>query len=299
MLSVFAAACSAVDGAVPTTAAAATPSPTTPATAPEPATTTALRSETAETVTLDVQGGTRSYELFIPGGFPDVPAALVLDLHGALGTPEMQDRLSGMKAKAAEEGFIVAQPVGVLRSWDIITGDGDDVAFLRAVVADVAARTAIDSDRVFATGMSNGGGMAERLGCVSGDLFAAIAPVAGWYVAAVECTGQGPPVMAFHGTADFVVPYNGDGPLFVPVEEWAAEWAERNGCIDAPEESRLAADVVERTWPGCDRDVSLVIVEGGGHGWPGTSDETFGLASSDSIDATDLIWSFFEAHPRR
>jgi polyhydroxybutyrate depolymerase len=82
------------------------------------------------------------------------------------------------------------------------------------------------------------------------------------------------------------------------VDDWAAGWAERNGCTVAPTESRLAADVVSSTWSDCDADVQLITVEGGGHGWPGTSDATFGMATTDSIDATDLIWEFFAAHAR-
>jgi polyhydroxybutyrate depolymerase len=250
-------------------------------------------------VTLAVDGRERRYELFVPGGYPDVPSPLVIDLHGALGTPDMQESLSGMRRKAAEEGFIVAQPAGQLRSWDIITGGDDDVAFVEAVIADVASRASVDPDRIYAAGMSNGGGMAERLACAAGDTFAAIAPVAGWHVPAVECNGEPVPLLAFHGTADLVVPYDGTGPLFVPVEEWVGEWAARNRCDPEPTAQRLTEDVTTLIWNGCEADTQLVTVEGGGHGWPGSEVSILALSSTDTIDATDMIWEFFAAHPRR
>ena len=56
--------------------------------------------------------------------------------------------------------------------------DVDDVGFIEAVVAEIGTGLELDRQRIFATGMSNGGIMAYRLACES-DLFAAIAPVAG------------------------------------------------------------------------------------------------------------------------
>lgn len=290
----MAAACANVDAG--TVIDPADPSATAPTIAPS--TTVPLRAQIDETVTLDFEGNERRYELFAAGGFPDTPSAVVVDLHGALGTPADQDALSGMRRKAAQEGFVVAQPAGLLRSWDTISGNGSDVAFIRAVVADVAARTAIDPQRIYATGMSNGGGMADRLGCAAPDLFAAIAPVAGWYVPAVACAGAPVPVMAFHGTADPVVPYEGAGALFVPVEEWADAWAERNGCAPGPLDEQVRDDVVVRTWSDCDVEVALYVVQDGGHGWPGTTDPIRAAASTGSIDATELIWDFFAANPK-
>jgi polyhydroxybutyrate depolymerase len=297
-LAVGAAACTS-DNADPVTV----PQPNTlgPTTAPSTITTTTtvpIRRGIDESIVIEFGGGERRYHLFVPGGFPDVASPLVVDLHGALGTPDMQDALSGMRAKAVEEGFVVVQPAGLLRSWDIITGGDGDVAFVMAVIADAQARTAVDADRIYATGMSNGGGMAERLACSAGDTFAAFAPVAGWHVPAVECNGDQVPLLAFHGTADLVVPYDGTGPLFVPVEEWVAEWAVRNGCDPTPVEERLTDDVTTLIWAGCSADTQLVTIEGGGHGWPGSEVSILALSSTDTIDATDMIWDFFVAHPR-
>ncbi|MDJ0960911.1 MAG: PHB depolymerase family esterase [Acidimicrobiia bacterium] len=312
VLAGLAAACSGDDPAAttnspnPTTATTAAPttSPTTtvPATTPTttvPPTTMAMRASVDELITIEFDGRERRYHLFIPGGFPETPAPLVVDIHPALSTPNDQEALSGMRIKAAEEGFIVAQPAGQFRSWDIITGNGNDVAFIRAVVADVQSRTPIDVDRIYATGMSNGGGLTDQLACTAGDLFAAAAPVAGWYVPSVECPDDAVvPVMAFHGTDDFVVPYDGMGLFFVDVEEWAAEWAARNGCAAEPTDERITEDVVKRTWAGCDADTHLFTIEGGAHGWPGSDVSIIAVSSTNTISATDLIWDFFVANPK-
>lgn len=282
------------DPSIPTSVVTSAPAATT-----APTTTQAIRTQVDELVTIDVDGRERRYHLFIPGGGPEEPAPLVVDIHPALSTPEDQEALSGMRIKAAAEGFIVAQPAGQLRSWDIITGNGDDVAFIRAVVADVQSRTPIDPDRIYATGMSNGGGLTDQLACTAGDLFAAAAPVAGWYVPSVECGDDAViPVMAFHGTADLVVPYSGMGPFFVAVEEWAADWAVRNGCDTEPTDERITDDVVKRSWSGCEADTHLFTIEGGAHGWPGSDVSILAVSSTDTISATDLIWDFFVAHPK-
>jgi polyhydroxybutyrate depolymerase len=252
-----------------------------------------------ETFTIDVSGEARDYDLFVPASL-ETPASLVLDLHGLTGTPADQDLLSGMQAKAEVEGFIVAQPVGTAGAWDAFADRDQDLAFLRAVVAHVAERVEIDPARVFATGMSNGGGMVHRLACDAADVFAAVAPVAGAYLLDVDCAPSRPvPVLAFHGTEDRVIPFGGLGSALPDIEQWAATWAERNGCAREPAATRIADDVRSLVWSDCVQasSVELVIVEGGGHGWPGTDDPRRRRATTNSVEATDLIWEFFANHP--
>jgi polyhydroxybutyrate depolymerase len=107
-------------------------------------------------------------------------------------------------------------------------------------------------------------------------------------------------VLAFHGTDDRVVPYDGAGTALPSIETWAAAWAERNGCDGGAMTDRVAEDVRSLVWQGCpeDGEVELVVVEGGGHGWPGTADPRRREATTDSIDATARLWEFFQAHAR-
>jgi polyhydroxybutyrate depolymerase len=307
MMSVLAAAafllgaCAAGDRATEVTTAA--PAASTQSSSANPG--DGARTPAAQTITLDVDGETRRYTLLVPQDLGATPAALVIDLHGLSESADEEDERSGMRRKATEEGFVVAQPEGrsALKYWEssaaaaAITGD---VAFLRAVVDDVSSMVPIDPNRVYATGLSNGGGMANRLACEAADVFAAVAPVAGAHTQDEDCDPVRPmPMLIFHGDADRVVPYTGVGELFPPIDEYASRWAIRNRCDPVPEESRIAVDVVERRWIGCEAraDVVLYIVEGGGHGWPGTTRPEGALVTTASISATDLMWEFFEAHP--
>ncbi len=105
-------------------------------------------------------------------------------------------------------------------------------------------------------------------------------------------------ILAFHGDADIVVPYAGFG-LLPGIEEWAAAWAERNGCLSPRAEAAIAADVTLFEWSGCDGGsaVALYKVMDGKHSWPGTGDAGRLEDTTGAISATDLAWDFFAAHP--
>jgi polyhydroxybutyrate depolymerase len=158
----------------------------------------------------------------------------------------------------------------------------------------------IDPGRIYVTGISNGAQMTNRLGCESSDLIAAIAPVSGGYSGAEECRpGRPVPVVAFHGTADHLIPYEGKGQLLLPAREWAAAWAARNGCNSKPTVTFQHGQVSGETWGGCRQGAEVVFytVEGGGHSWPGSDMvPQLGITTKD-INATDVIWEFFVAHP--
>jgi polyhydroxybutyrate depolymerase len=114
------------------------------------------------------------------------------------------------------------------------------------------------------------------------------------------------PMIAFHGTADPEVPYNGgsswisDRP-FPSTPRWAENWARRNGCGPDPVEARVAADVTRRAYTNCADDAAVVLytVQGGGHTWPGGTPlpQWFVGRTTRSIDATRLMWAFFNEHP--
>lgn len=274
----------------------------TPTTTAVPTTTRPLRETTSttgpdaitETIRLVVNGRSREYVLHIPPGL-DTPAPLVIDLHGLSATPAQQDLVSGMRDKADAEGFVVAQPEGGLpaNAWNLLEGSGD-VTFAFALIDDVSTRIAVDPDRVYATGFSQGGALASRLACDAADRIAAVASVAGSYVGWRRCEPErSVPIISFHGDADPVVPIDGFG-LLPDVTEWARRWAERNGCTTSGT-SQVTDDVSMRSWTGCDAGAEVVLyrVDGGGHGWPGTADPSRVGDTTDSISATDLIWDFF------
>lgn len=241
---------------------------------------------------LTIDGVVRRYVLHIPAdawAMPRVP--LVVDLHGLGSSPEAQDELTGFTAKADEAGFVVAQPAagGELPTWQAGGASPVDVVFVRALVEDVRAHVA--AGPVFAAGFSNGAGMAHRLACDAPDLVAAIGVVAGAYPDAGPCPTP-VPVVAFHGTADPVVPFPGAGSFLPAIEDWAVSWADLAGCTGSRRDA-LTDDVTATTWEGCATGVVLYVVDGGRHGWPGTASVSRIINSTDSISATDVIWRFF------
>jgi polyhydroxybutyrate depolymerase len=170
----------------------------------------------------------------------------VLGFHGNGGTASQFESTSGFSALATDEGFIAVYPQGLGEppAWNTWAGS-DDVEFARDVIAAVEAKCAVDPARVYAVGHSRGGGMANRLACDLADRVAAIGSVSGSYQSGENCAPSRPvAIVAFHGTGDPIVPYNGfsasgamPAAYFIigtPVPQWASDWAGRNGCDPKP-----------------------------------------------------------------
>jgi polyhydroxybutyrate depolymerase len=176
-------------------------------------------------------GLTRPVVVHVPSGYTDrTPVALVLNLHGSGSTAAAQEAFSGMDSTSNTDGFIVAYPEGGISSgsgydWNVpgepLFGGGaapanapNDVAFLAHVVQRLEAGLCIDPSRVFSTGFSGGARMTSQLGCDLPGTIAAIAPVSGLRLPS-PCTGtRAVPVISFHGTADPIDPYDGNGQAY-------------------------------------------------------------------------------------
>src|SRR5712691_13334857 len=162
-------------------------------------------------------GKPRSYLLYVPQSYDRAkPTPLVISMHGAAGWPAQQMNLSGWNRLADEQGFIVVYPSGsdVPKIWHVDRGAGlmRDVRFISALIDTLEAAYNIDPTRIYANGISNGGGMAFVLSCTLSDRIAAVGMVAAAQTLPWSwCTDHRPvPMIAFHGTAD-LVPYQG-GP---------------------------------------------------------------------------------------
>jgi len=249
-------------------------------------------------------GVSRHYLLHVPAGYrAGVPVPLVLNFHGSGSNSNQEQALTGMSAKADREGFIVVYPDGINAEW--ATGpkaDGQrDRQFVRDLVASLESQYSIDPERIYATGISNGGGMVDRLGCALAGVIAAIAPDSGAYNFWQDCHPSRPvPVLAFHGLDDQIVPYLGGTPEFLlpPIPDWAAAWAGRDGCAPTPVETSPAAGVSVRTWSGCrgNAEVILYTLANHGHSWPGSTAMPAAITSM-AVNATDVMWEFFRSHP--
>ncbi len=262
-------------------------------------------------------GEERAYLLHVPESYdPSTPAALVISLHGAAGWPAQQRDTSRWNRVADEHGFIVVYPAGTgfPKAWRAFA-DADvaaDVRFISELIEMLGAAYNIDPARIYANGLSNGGGMTFALSCMLADRIAAVGMVAATQTLPWSwCPEPLPvPVIAFHGTADPMAPYDGGlsgGFLFrqiIPgVEDWIASWARRNGCGPFSFESTLTGGITRLEYQDCedDADVVLYTVEGGGHTWPGGKPPPAWLTgpTSNSIDASARMWAFFHEHPHR
>jgi polyhydroxybutyrate depolymerase len=274
-------------------------------------------------------GLTRTYLLHVPPRYEaDSSWPLVLALHGGGAQGRSMSGLTGLSRLADRHGFLVVYPDGIGRSWNDGREDPDvpaermsidDVGFLTRLVDEVSRRYRVDAGRVYATGISNGGFMAQRLGCEASRRVAAIAPVVA--TIGVELAGRcrptrPVPVLMVNGTDDPLVPFLGGqvrvfGRLrpgkVASVGETVSFWARHNGCTAAPvitrEPDRDPSDKVTVRREALTRcrdgsEVILYVMEGGGHVWPGGPQylprRVIGRASRD-IDS-EVIWEFFSRH---
>lgn len=264
----------------------------------------------------------RSYILYVPASVDWTrPVPLVFVFHGGTGNAENAIRMSGFNEVADQNGFLVVYPNGTgrlsedkLLTWNGGTCCGyaqekkiDDVGFVRAIVADLQSQTNIDPKRIYASGMSNGGILSQRLACEAADIFAAVAPVAGT-LNFPQCNPSQPiSVIEFHGTGDQHILYDGGaGPEslvnvdFASVKDSIGFWTSFDGC-KSQSQSNSFEDIQHEVWSGCkaNTSVELYSVIGGGHTWPGGE---AGRPQADqptqTISASQLIWEFFAAHPK-
>ena len=264
--------------------------------------TAACNNQGYQQFTMEYGGLERTYSVYIPESYNAEPVPVVFDLHAVITSALIQELLSGMSVKAAEENFIVVQPNGISGSWNggpaccSPANDPDnpidDVGFILAVLEDIKNNLlSVDESRVYADGMSNGGYLSHRLACEAADTFAAIGPVASriGYDDINECQPVRPvPVWMFSGEEDNLH----------PKKETADYWAyEVNGCDNLPPiEVWQNGGVTCYRYQNCiGASVEHCIGEGVGHCWP--SPHVNVLPCTTDINATDRMWEFFEENP--
>ena len=269
-------------------------------------------------------GRARTYLVHLPPAYDRAQSRpVVLVFHGGGGHGEQMAQMTGFSAKADREGFIAVYPNGSGRwqnrflTWN--TGNCcawayenriDDVGFIRSLIDRMKKDFTVDPRRVYVTGISNGGMMSYRLACELSDLVAAAGPVAG--AQNVDCKPSRPvSLVALHGTADLHVRYDGGPPLRMadarnprvdrPVSDAIAFWVKHNGCRQEPQAQRRGKVLIE-TYGDCaaGTSVTLYTLHEEGHTWPGGTKWAFWADEpSREISATDVIWEFFQAHPKR
>ncbi|HEV8411787.1 MAG TPA: PHB depolymerase family esterase [Gemmatimonadaceae bacterium] len=278
--------------------------------------------------TLTVAERVRTYHLHVPSKRSS-PAALVFVFHGGGGQGSGIERTSGFDAISEREGFVVVYPDGVDRGWNDGRTDAprqgalrkqvDDLAFVRAMLTDIATVVPVDSKRIYATGMSNGAIFSQYLAAKMSDRFAAIAPVAGGIADPFnqEFAPANPvSVLAINGTRDPLVPYAGGNVArvgrgkVISVDDAMHLWVVRDGASPEAQTGLLpdtdpsdGCRVTWKKWTGGKNgtEVWLYSEEGAGHTWPGKTQNLprviVGSVCRD-FEGSEVIWAFFKSHPK-
>jgi polyhydroxybutyrate depolymerase len=246
----------------------------------------------------------RTYQLHLPADYrskKDWPVVLAFHGRGNTGAgTELFSNLSSLPAILVYPNGVIGTGDGDRQAWQgaPYSAPGvDDVAFTNDLLDRLEATLCMDERRVYATGKSNGAGFVGILACVAADRIAAIAPVAGaFYPNGIDCRPSRPvPVIDFHGTGDVTIPYAGDADRGLPaIPDWVTAWAKRDRCLVRLRDTTIGADVTVSRWLGCARgaEVRHVAVTGGGHTWPGADSYSGGGYTTQTIEATDVLWTF-------
>lgn len=263
---------------------------------------------------------TRTYEVHLPPNYDGkTPLPVVLNLHGGGGNATVHRRQTQMDKTADRFGFIVVYPEGTSGAGRFYTWNAglccsyamkwkvDDVGFIAQLLDQLPKQYAVDTSRVYATGMSNGAMMAYRLACELSDRITAICGVS----STMGVDGPRPkrpvPVMQIHGLKDPNAPFNGGvGPNAISkvqhkaVRDVIRWWCEVNHCEAMPVDVQRTSDyVMERYAPPAGQagaPVVLYALNEGGHTWPGGVDVTPRLGTGKLIatfDANTVMWEFF------
>ncbi len=279
--------------------------------------TVSAQSQRNEQITVD--GIQRQFVTYIPQTNNTDNLPVIISLHGRLGTGERMMDFADFRTIAAREKFIIVCPNGIDKSWN----DGretpahkkgiNDVKFIDQLISYIISTYHADAQRVYVTGMSNGGFMTSRLACELNNRIAAIAVVGASMDKGMDYQLNKPiPVMYIQGTKDPLVPYaggtmKGAGGEIYGHTDMLKLWAEADGCNGNPVITNLPNTVQDGTGvikeeyvnPATGIKVVGYTITGGGHSWPdGTQYLPKFLVGtvSHNLNACEVIWEFFKVY---
>ncbi|KAF2848041.1 carbohydrate esterase family 1 protein [Plenodomus tracheiphilus IPT5] len=249
----------------------------------------------------------RQFLLHLPQNFAaknDKPAPLILAFHGQLQPAWSMESVTEMSKPAFNKDYVVVYPQGLdvqAPGWlsDPLAPPSsvlDDRIFANEILDHLASHFCIDESRIYATGVSNGGGLTALLACdpkfnrciAAFGLVAAATypdssltePLFGKGCNPSIATGRHVPILEFHGLNDSVIAYNGDNgadPASIPVTDFMQSWVTRNRCssVTPVVRSLQGKTVTETRWT-CDGKADVVVhraIAGFGHGWPSVASQ--------------------------
>lgn len=176
------------------------------------------------------------------------------------------------------------------------TSTAEDKKFVRDIIDAVRATYRVDDSRIFATGMSNGGGFAAYLACQMPDVFKSVATVSAAYYKDIlkDCAHSPVGRLDMHGTVDPVVGYYGGTrhkTKYYSVESVLEQDRKRNGCSTKVDTTRLVNNALDMKWSGCTAPLEHIRIAGGSHVWPGGTADTHNEVGK--FFATDRVLDFF------
>lgn len=244
-----------------------------------------------KTFTALTKDGPREYTVNLPSSFkPTVYYPLIVHFPGKGASVVGGVQQAGLNTLSA----VVVYPHPTVGKDGFTSWQGapyssgvDDVAFTSTILDQVQSQLCIDRERVYATGMSNGGGMVSLLSCQLSDRFAAFGIVSGaMYYPAGSCTPQHPrAIISIHGDGDLSVPYGGStARKLAAITTWATARAKENGCNPQAETTNKDITTLVTIWKNCtdNATVESIRIKGGGHQW--------------EPDATQTLWQFMSKH---
>lgn len=256
--------------------------------------------------TLEHDGETRSYLVFVPPQHRDAPRGLIVAMHGGLGTGAIMAGQSGLTAAATRHGFAVAYPDGTGRGWNAGTCCGrpasrkvDDVGFIAAMVATERKRLKLSAEQVFGTGFSNGAMLLHRIACEAPEVFHAIAPVSGGPMFEQCQKPRAITALFIQGREDKNIPWDGGivkDTVRLSMDTVVKDFAGRNGCSAETTEVSNENGVTCYQRAGCKSTLQWCSVADVGHQWPGGKTILPRLlgANTTRYSAAESIASFFD-----
>lgn len=268
----------------------------------------------------------RTYTVHLPPNYnkQGKPSPMIIAFHGVGGQGDQFAFISDFETSTDKAGFVMVYPDGVNQMWEVGRDQQsrpvDDVGFVEKILQKMSMDYKIDSGKIFAVGISNGGLFTFRLACRAQNIFSKIAVVAMNFseeltedcqskkpVSLIQIMGTNDPVIPFYASYTPVAP-DGVSKSLLSAEDTAQFWRKLNMCtneLKLSEIDQLPSDMTKirvQIAPTClgKSSVASYFVEGGGHTWPGGKQyfpEQFIGKVSMEMDASEVITRFFTATP--
>ncbi len=256
---------------------------------------------------VSVQGEFRSFYVYIPALYDsNNPSPLVFSFHGYGSSAEVNYQYTQFHNIADTANFILVHPQGSLLNgsshWNVggwtLASNADDILFTEIMLNYLESNFNIDQNRIYSTGMSNGGYMSFKLACELNNRIAAVASVTGSMTPQTfnSCMPEHPtPIMQIHGTADGTVPYAGNPTWTLSIEDVLNYWVDLNSCNQNPQITSVndintsdgsTVDYIKYEGGLDNVTVEHYRVNGGDHDWPG-------VWGNMDIHASKEVWRFF------